>query len=95
MRFLVIALVVVLLALQYRLWVGDGSLAEVWSLRGQVEVQRAENEILVQRNRRLEAEVVDLKEGSEVIEDRARRELGLIRRDETFYQIVDPQVSNK
>ncbi len=89
MRTLATALILLLVVLQYRLWVGDGSLAEVATLKVRVEAQRAENEKLAQRNRRLEADVIDVKQGGEVIEDRARRELGLIRRDETFFQIVE------
>ena len=89
MKIVTAALVFTLVLLQYRLWVGDGSLAEVWSLKGELLAQREENQQLTARNRRLEAEVVDLKQGSEVIEDRARRELGMIRRDETFFHIVD------
>ncbi len=89
MRWLAAICVVLLGLLQYRLWVGDGSLADVWQLRGEIETQRTENEVLARRNRRLAAEVRDLKQGTEVIEDRARRELGMIRRDETFFQIVD------
>tara|TARA_A100001037_G_scaffold202148_1_gene180696 strand:- start:224 stop:496 length:273 start_codon:yes stop_codon:yes gene_type:complete len=88
-RTLATALILLLVVLQYRLWVGDGSLAEVAALKVRVEAQRAENEKLAQRNRRLEADVIDVKQGGEVIEDRARRELGLIRRDETFFQIVE------
>jgi cell division protein FtsB len=84
-----IGLAVLLVFLQYRLWVGDGSLAEVWSLKQDVVAQSAENETLTERNLRLEAEVVDLKQGADVIEDRARRDLGFIRRNETFFQIVD------
>lgn len=89
MKILTTALIFALTVLQYRLWVGDGSLAEVWSLKGELAAQREENQVLMSRNRRLEAEVVDLKEGSEVIEDRARQELGMIRKDETFFHIVD------
>lgn len=89
MKIVTAALVFTLVLLQYRLWVGDGSLAEVWSLKGELLAQREENQQLTARNRRLEAEVVDLKQGSEVIEDRARRELGMIRKDETFFHIVD------
>lgn len=90
MRWLLIVLVVLLVALQYRLWVGDGSLAEVWRLHQAVEEQRAENARLRDRNQALEAEVRDLKTGSEAIEERARSELGMIREGETFYQVVDP-----
>ena len=89
MRWVAGLLTVVLAVLQYRLWVGDGSLAEVWQLKREIATQEGENEALRSRNRLLEAEVVDLKQGLEVIEDRARRELGMVRHDETFFQIVD------
>jgi cell division protein FtsB len=89
-RSLAFVLVALLAVLQYRLWVGNGSVAEVWSLKSEVAAQHAENRELLARNRRLEAEVIDLKQGAEVIEDRARRDLGMIGRGETFFQIVDP-----
>lgn len=78
-----------LVLLQYKLWLGDGSLAEVWQLYQQVELQKEENHQLRERNQALEAEVQDLKQGLEAIEERAREELGMIREDETFYQIVE------
>lgn len=89
MRWLVGLLTLLLLLLQYRLWVGDGSLAEVWHLYQKVEHQEAENRELRERNLALEAEVKDLKQGLEAIEERAREELGMIRRGETFYQIIE------
>ena len=91
MRWLIAILVIVLVLLQYRLWVGDGSLAEVWRLHQAVETQRTENQELLERNAALEAEVQDLKTGSEAIEERARSELGMIREGETFYQVVEPR----
>ncbi|VAW73178.1 Cell division protein DivIC (FtsB), stabilizes FtsL against RasP cleavage [hydrothermal vent metagenome] len=90
MRWLGWLLFVLLLLLQYRLWVGDGSLAEVWDLYQQVEAQREENRQLQERNQTLEAEVQDLKKGLGAIEERAREELGMIKKDETFYQIIEP-----
>lgn len=89
MRWLLGLIVVLLLVLQYRFWIGDGSLAEVLDLYRQVETQREENRRLRERNQALEAEVVDLKQGLEAIEERAREELGMIKDDETFYQIVE------
>ena len=89
MRLLLIILVVLLGFLQYRLWVGEGSLAEVWQLRLDISQQRAENERLRARNSELEAEVRDLKDGMASVEERARRELGMVREGETFYQIVE------
>jgi cell division protein FtsB len=89
MRWLLWLLVVLLVLLQYRLWVGDGSLAEVWGLYQQVQAQREENERLRERNQALQAEVKDLKQGLDAIEERAREELGMIKDGETFYQIID------
>jgi len=89
MRWVILLLVVLLLALQYRIWVGEGSFAEVWDLYQQVELQREENQRLRERNQALEAEVKDLKQGLGAIEERAREELGMIKEDETFYQIIE------
>jgi len=91
MRLLLAILIILILALQYRLWVGEGSFAEVSALREQVESQTIENQKLKERNAALEAEVQDLKTGYAAIEERARSELGMIRNDEMFYQIVDPE----
>ena len=88
MKWLAIVLGVLLVLLQFRLWVGDGSVAEVWGLRQQVEAQRTENTALHERNQALEAEVLDLKTGLAAIEERARSELGMIKEGETFYQVV-------
>ena len=89
MRALIVALVVLLALVQYRLWVGEESLAGAWRLERAVEAQVAENRELAERNRRLEAEVRDLKEGTAAVEERARRDLGLVGRDETFFQLVE------
>ena len=82
-------LVAAIAGLQYRLWLGDGSIAEILNLRTAIETQHQENDRLYARNRELEAEVIDLKTGLESIEYRARRDLGMTRKDETFYQIVE------
>ncbi len=88
MRILVGILIVLLLVLQYRLWVGEGSLAEVHALRQEVDSQKAELQGLQQRNNALRAEVKDLKKGLDAVEERARSELGMIRDNEEFYQII-------
>lgn len=88
-RVFSLTLIVILAGLQYRIWVGEGSLAEVWQLTKRIEVQTAKNVELRDRNQRLHAEVLDLKQGMEAIEERARRELGMIAKGEVFYQIVD------
>jgi cell division protein FtsB len=88
-KALIILLVSLLALVQFRLWVGDESLAEVWRLRQAIEHQSAENALLKGRNQRLEAEVRDLKVGLEAVEERARFELGMIRKDEIYFQIVE------
>ena len=90
-RWLIAILIVILAGLQYRLWYGDGSFAEVWRLHHAVEAQKDENAHLAERNAALEAEVQDLKQGLEAVEERARAELGMIKEDEVFYQIVEPE----
>lgn len=82
-------LLVILLGLQYRLWVGEGSLAEVAMLKRQLARQSAELGALRELNATLQAEVDDLKQGLAAIEARARSELGLIREDETYFQLLE------
>ncbi len=89
MRLLATILVILLVLLQYKLWLGDGGLLKVRQLNQAVESQTAENEALSERNRALEAEVRDLKKGRDAIEERARTELGMIKEGETFYQVVE------
>ena len=88
-KALTVLLVSLLALVQFRRWVGDESLAEVWRLRQAIEFQTSENALLRSRNQRLEADVRDLKGGLEAVEERARRELGMIRRDEIYFQIVE------
>ncbi len=89
MKAILVILVVLLGLLQYKLWVGDGSLSEVWQLEQKIGAQEAENRLLRQRNQQLEAEVQDLKEGLEAAEEHAREELGMIKRGEVFYLVVE------
>jgi cell division protein FtsB len=88
MKVLWSILVVVILGLQYRLWFGSGSYAEVWQLQEKVSQQHAANDVLIERNEQLNAEVLDLKNGYDAIEERARFSLGMIGRDESFYMVV-------
>ena len=78
-----------LMVLQYRLWVGEGSLAELYLLKEDIELQKAELQLMRRRNQALQAEVNDLKKGLEAIEERARNDLGMIREGEIFYQIIE------
>jgi len=89
MRIVVAVLLALLVALQLRLWLGSGGLPEVRRLEAALAAQREENAGLEARNHRLAAEVHDLKEGLEAVEERARSDLGMIGKDETFYQIVN------
>ena len=85
--WLFLVLILLLAGLQYRLWVGDGSLAQVEELQQQIIAQQGENERLLERNRILEAEVLELKQGVETVEERARHELGMLKEGETLYQL--------
>ena len=87
--WLFVLLVLILAGLQYRLLVGDGSLAQVQALQQQIAEQQAENEQLLERNRILEAEVLELKQGTETVEERARHELGMVKEGETLYQLAE------
>ena len=80
----------VLLALQYRIWFGSGSLAEISSLKREIKAQQALNEALAERNRQLEIEVRELQQGSEGFEEKAREEMGMIKRGETFFLYIPP-----
>ena len=82
-------MVLLLLLLQYRLWTGNGSLVEVRHLRDEIKNVKSENERLKERNLSLTAEVFNLKQGHEAIEEIARSEMGMIKDGETFYQIID------
>jgi cell division protein FtsB len=79
-----------ILALQYPLWLGKGGWLKVWDMDRQVLAQKARNDALQSRNAGLEAEVADLKQGLDAVEERARYELGLVKPDEVFFQIVPP-----
>jgi cell division protein FtsB len=89
MKILGAILGALLLLIQYPLWLGKGGWLRVWELDGQLEAQRARNTQLEIRNGALEAEVRDLKQGQEALEERARYELGMTRADEVFFQIVE------
>ena len=93
MRTLIVFLIGVLLLSQYVLWFGKGGIRDVKHMQTQVEKQHREIVELKERNESLAAEVLDLKEGLEAIEERARSEMGMIKEDETFYQVIEPENS--
>ena len=89
LRWACLVLLVLLIALQVHLWAGQGGLREMWRIEQRVEAQKAANAQLKTRNDKLSAEVEDLKQGSEAIEERARSELGLVKPGETFYRVIE------
>ena len=89
MKLLTAIMIFLLLLLQYRLWTGNGSLIEVSLLRDEITKVKSENDRLKERNLSLTAEVFNLKQGHEAIEEIARSEMGMIKDGETFYQIID------
>ena len=91
MRSLLVILLLVLIALQVKMWFGEGGYRDVKRLAVRVEEQAEENEMLAQRNRELEAEVEDLRQGLHAVEERARSELGMVKENEEFYQVVPAQ----
>ena len=93
MRTLIIFLIGVLLLSQYVLWFGKGGIRDVKHMQKQVEKQHREIVELKERNESLSAEVLDLKEGLEAIEERARSEMGMIKEDEIFYQVIESENS--
>jgi cell division protein FtsB len=95
MRWLSLALVVLLVLLQYPLWLGKGGWLKVWDYDRQLTQQKEANRKLETRNGGLDAEVRDLKQGYEAIEERARFELGMIKQDEVFVQIPERAPGDK
>jgi cell division protein FtsB len=92
MKWLALGLLLLLLVSQYRLWfAAEGSLAELHRLEQEIGRQQARNAELEARNARLEQEVIELQQGLETVEERARRDLGMIREGETYYQVVEDE----
>jgi cell division protein FtsB len=89
MKVLSVALVALIVLIQYPLWFGKGSWMRVWDVDRQIKTQRDTNAKLQTRNVVLEAEVRDLKQGFEAVEERARSELGMIKQDEVFFQVLE------
>jgi cell division protein FtsB len=89
LKALTLIFVILIALLQYPLWLGKGSWLRVWDLNRQVALQQEKNSAIKARNDTLEAEVRDLKSGHAAIEERARSELGMIKQDEVFYQVID------
>ena len=90
LRIIAAVLLVLVLAMQYRLWVSPNGMRDLWRTEKAIEAQTEENERLAERNRTLAAEVRDLKEGRAAIEERARTDLGMVGPNETFFQETQP-----
>lgn len=88
-RVLFWILIFCFVGLQIRLWIGEDSLADIWRLKGEIEQQEQENYLSEERNKRLQAEVKNLKEGLDAVEERARTQLGMVKEDETFFLIIN------
>ncbi|MFZ6872802.1 cell division protein FtsB [Undibacterium sp. Di27W] len=89
MRLIALSFVALLMLIQYPLWLGKGGWLRVWELDRQVAQVKSNNEKLKERNGKLESEVQDLKTGTDAVEERARFELGMIKKNEIFVQILD------
>jgi cell division protein FtsB len=89
MKALGVALVALIVLIQYPLWLGKGGWLRVWEVDREIKSQRDKNTRLQTRNSGLEAEVRDLKQGFEAVEERARSELGMIKQDEVFFQVLE------
>jgi cell division protein FtsB len=88
MRLLIGVLLLLLIGLQYKLWFGDGSLSEVVQLSSELDIQKEKLRLLEERNKILEAQVLDLQNGLDAFEEKARNDLGMIKQGETFIQII-------
>jgi len=91
MKILIAVLILILVGLQYKLWFGDGSLSEVVQLTHELEIQKKKLNQLEERNKILEAQVLDLQNGLDAFEEKARNDLGMIKQGETFIQLIPRQ----
>lgn len=89
MKILIVIIILLIGHLQYRLWYGDGSIAQIQAYQQQLDILKQEVDEKKTRNEALYAEVLDLRKGQEALEERAREDLGMIRENETFFQILD------
>jgi cell division protein FtsB len=89
MKILALVLAALIILIQYPLWLGKGGWMRVWDMDRQVAAQKESNAKLEVRNRALDAEVRDLKQGSDAIEERARYELGMMKQDEVFFRVLN------
>ncbi|MBA2652669.1 MAG: cell division protein FtsB [Tatlockia sp.] len=89
MRSIIIVLILALIGLQYKLWLGDGGLLQWVKLEKKIATQETDNKNISSRNLALEADIAELKSGDQALEEQARYELGMVKKDEFYYQFVD------
>lgn len=89
MRSIIFILILVLIGLQYRLWLGDGNIFQWQQVESKITAQTVENKAMFSRNRALEADIMELKIGDQALEEQARYELGMIKDDEVYYQFLE------
>lgn len=94
MKWLILILVILLIGLQYRLWIGEGSFAQRVELEKKIEQYQTQNDVLRERNRILALEVEALKSGLDAVEERARQQMGMVKKGETYYMILEPDSKN-
>lgn len=89
MKILIAIIILFIIHLQYRLWVGDGSVAQIKEYEARLETVKEKVKEKKERNEALYAEIEDLRKGQEALEERARDELGMIKENETFFQVIE------
>ncbi|MBA3537402.1 MAG: septum formation initiator family protein [Tatlockia sp.] len=89
MRSIFIILILALIGLQYKLWLGDGGSNQWVTLEDKLALQESENSKLMSRNLAIDADILELKSGDQALEEQARYELGMVRKDEIYYQFID------
>ncbi len=89
MRLVSVILLLVLAGLQYKLWLGEGSILQRQELEKKIAMQKKNNELLISRNRAIEEDIVELKGGDQALEEQARYELGMVKKDEQYFQFVN------
>ena len=89
MRSIIFILILVLVGLQCKLWLGDGSILQWVQLEKKIDVQKSENDILLARNHAIEADILELQSGDQALEEQARYVLGMVRDDEEYYQFIE------
>lgn len=95
MKSIIAALVLLFLVLQYQLWFAKGSLMSAWHMRRDIQAQQLANNKLKNRNDQLKVDIKDLKHGKHALEERARNDLGMVKKNETFYQVVKSDRESK